>query len=91
MKTFSEACESTFMRTVPVGLADHKSTMEAIDTRIGPFISMVDEIQNAPETEAFAHVLLEMADREDLNVGEVIKIAFSHGVMVGVEMEKPDA
>jgi hypothetical protein len=91
MKTFSEACESTFMRTVPVGSADHKSTMEAIDTRIGPFISMVDEIQNAPETHAFACVLLEMASGEDLNMAEVIKIAFSHGVMVGVEMEKPDA
>jgi len=91
MKTFSEACESTFMRTVPVGSADHKSTMEAIDTRIGPFISMVDEIQNAPETHAFAAVLLEMASGEDLNMAEVIKIAFSHGVMVGVEMEKPDA
>jgi hypothetical protein len=79
------------MRTVPVGSANHKDTLEAIDTRIGPFISMVDEIQNAPETHAFACVLFEMANKEDLNMAELIKIAFSHGAMVGVEMEKPDA
>jgi hypothetical protein len=89
MKTFSEACESTFMRTVKVGSANHKDTLEAIDTRIGPFISMVDEIQNAPETHAFAAVLKEMAVNEDLTIMELLKIAFSHGVMVGVEMEKP--
>jgi hypothetical protein len=91
MKTFSEACESTFMRTVPVGSANHKDTLEAIDTRIGPFISMVDEIQNSPETEAFAHVLMQMGLGEDIGVVDLLKIAFSHGVMVGVEMEKPDA
>jgi hypothetical protein len=90
MKTFSEACESTFMRTVPeAGLTDHKSTMEAIDTRIGPFISMVDEIQNAPETEAFAQVLMQMQSGEEIEIVDLLKIAFSHGVMVGVEMEKP--
>jgi hypothetical protein len=50
---------------------------------------MVDEIQNAPETEAFAGVMTELANSENLTMAEVINIAFSHGVMVGVEMEKP--
>ena len=89
MKTFSEACESTFMRTVPVGSADHQETLKAIETHIGPFESMMDEIQDAPETHSFAALLKKIAVNEDLTVMELIKIAFSHGVMVGIEMEKP--
>lgn len=89
MKTFSEACESTFMRTVPIGSTEPTAVMAEIDGRLAPFISMVEEIQNAPETHALACSLLELMKGEDIHFGDLLKIAFSHGVMVGVEMEKP--
>lgn len=86
MKTFSEACESTFMCTVPVDKEDPLKISAELDEQLDPFRATIEEIQNSDEAEILASALLQ-ARR---NPCDLLKIAFSHGVMVGMQMEKSD-
>jgi hypothetical protein len=86
MKTFSEACESTFLR---IGRESEKAAaMIALDASIAPFAELLEEIQNSFEAEGLAVTLLRIGVDEKVVPMDLLRIAFSHGVMVGIEMEK---
>jgi hypothetical protein len=89
MKTFSEACEATFVRIRPSDVpVDEEQISASIAETVAPFESLVEEIQNSQEAVRFSYVLLRMGLDEDVPPVDLLRIAFSHGVMVGIEMEK---
>lgn len=89
MKTFSEACEATFMRTLPEGDNTPSGVaVEAIAVTMTPFHSMIEEIQESPEARGFADALFVASRTQGIPPHDLLCIAFSHGVMVGIEMEK---
>lgn len=90
MKTFSEACESTFMCTVPVDKEDPLKISAELDEQLDPFRATIEEIQNSDEAEMLASALLQLGKDARRNPCDLLKIAFSHGVMVGMQMEKSD-
>ena len=90
MKTFSEACQATMMHRggQPVAESELPRVFEEIQRQIDPYIVIHEEIQNSPEAMAFAMGLIEALEDDDVKPVDYIRIAFSHGVMVGIEMEK---
>jgi len=89
LKTFSEACEATFMRAVPISEPQDPKKIEAeLEGQLDPFQEMLDDIQTSVEADALAYVLIGQGRQAGWTPIEIIKIAFSHGVIVGVEMEK---
>jgi len=90
MKTFSEAVEATMMRRKVAGSAENAQVMEEIRASMEPYHCLHAEIQGSQEAAAFAAGLIETSpdelDGDDLLI--LLVVAFSHGVMVGIEMEK---
>lgn len=90
MKTFSEAVEATMMRRKVAGSPGDDQVVDEIRASMEPYESLHAEIQNSPEAAAFATGLLDTSpdelDGDDLFI--LLLVAFSHGVMVGIEMEK---
>jgi hypothetical protein len=74
------------MCTVPVDKEDPLKISAELDEQLDPFRATIEEIQNSDEAEILASALLQ-ARR---NPCDLLKIAFSHGVMVGMQMEKSD-
>lgn len=89
MKTFSEACEATLIRTVPMDVpVDEAKVVSEIKGRIEPFLATLKEVQHSPEAFSLAVALLHLANEQDIDPVVLICIAFAQGVMVGIEMEK---
>ena len=87
MLIFSEACSRVMMRRVesedPGLVADMEEAAEK-------FREMHTEIQNSFEAEVLARFLLEAGQENGWPLIAVICIALSHGVMLGIEMEKQE-
>jgi hypothetical protein len=90
MKTFSEAVEFTMMRKGPPPgeTEDARAIFDQIALGQESYAAIHEEIQQSEEATAFAVGLMESA--EDMETEDLIRIAFSHGVMVGIEMEKAE-
>lgn len=88
MKTFSEACQATFLRSSSNPLP--ASAQQDIDKTLDPYIDLVAEVQLSVEADELAEALLHhmVSEGRAGGVRDFLKIAFSHGVMVGIEMEK---
>jgi hypothetical protein len=89
VKTFLEAIESTMMRRYAPGM-DRTQVMDEIKESLEPYNGLHVEIQLSNEAAAFAaglaHQLADEVDEDE--VMKLLIVAFSHGVMVGIEMEK---
>ncbi len=98
LKTFEEALGDTMFREckTPVGegeavLPGHPlyEQMEAeLANTQGRYSNLLDEIQNHPETAEMIRGMAKIFDLLETTVHEMMIVAFSHGVMVGIEMEK---
>jgi hypothetical protein len=89
VKTFSEAVESTMMRRHRPG-SDRTKELAAIKESLEPYHGLHAEIQTSREAVAFATGLVSGLSDEvgEEELIELVIVAFSHGVMVGIEMEK---
>ena len=97
MKTFKEALEATMFRETvwPVDAGEpivpghplyDKLEAELADKQNG-YSEILEEIQNHPETMKMIDAMKQLFEAE-ASVAELMICAFSHGVMVGMEMEK---
>ena len=90
MKTFSEAVESTMMRRHRPG-SNRDKAMNDIQRGLEPYHGLHAEVQTSAEAAAFASGLIHTISKDELDerdLAELVIVAFSHGVMVGIEMEK---
>jgi hypothetical protein len=83
MKTFSEAVADVLIKKNPTK-ADEFQLQEAKER----YDALHEEIQNSDDTEMA--VIGFMAYISEIPIPTLLAIAFSHGVMVGVEMAEPD-
>jgi hypothetical protein len=88
MKTYTEALEATLMRTGNPG--DKSAVMTALAGTQELYSATVEEVQEAEETQALAICLIRIGKEQGMSLAELVVLAFSHGVMVGIEMEKPE-
>lgn len=90
MKTFEEACAAVMCRQVqnlPEDKADEAA--KEMSENMARYHSTMDEVKRSPQAIMFAAALLELGDANGFRPENLFLIAFSHGVMVGMEMEKP--
>jgi hypothetical protein len=88
MKTYTEALEATLMRKGEA--ADKASVLIALGATQELFAATVEEVQEAQETQMLAVALIQIGKEQGMSLADLVVLAFSHGVMVGIEMEKPD-
>lgn len=94
MKTFEEACEKTFVavirgpKSTPVSEAEKTAAMAPIESESERYASLHNEVQCSFYGRTLAGSLLEQVEN-GMPPEVALVVAFSHGVMVGVEMEKP--
>lgn len=88
-KTFEEAC------TVMMHLADKKTSSaetqrisDELEQRMASHSALQEEIQHSKQAHALAFFLYKNSRDMGLSSVQALVIAFSHGVMVGIEMEK---
>jgi hypothetical protein len=90
MKTFAEAVDHILLKRVREGdkivasVADLEKYRDAVDR----YQSLHEEIQRHELTATFVHKLIQIADEQDLSDSLLLAVAFSHGVMVGCEMNR---
>lgn len=87
MKSFDEACAATFLRRMKPG-EDPQSAADDIDS--DRWISLHHEVQNSQQVHIFSSYLCTCCVQQGIPLQAVIALAFSHGVMVGIEMEKQE-
>jgi len=92
VKTFSEACQSTFMtiREAEPTREEESAVFENLNAQVERFEGMMRDIQHSQEATAFCCALIQAGGEEKMSPLLMLKIAFSHGVMVGIEMEKAE-
>ena len=90
MKTFDEAVDKVLARKLPAGVSEEPSDMTDACSR---YEAMHMEIRAHPVVNHWcANGLLDQfAGLKSVPLMSLLRIAFSHGVMVGIEMEKQDA
>jgi hypothetical protein len=88
VKTFEEALRSTMMQVHPAVEAEAKRITAEIEAGQASFRSLLGDIQGNLETRMLASGLLTIAQHNEWSAAELVIVAFSHGVMVGIEMEK---
>lgn len=84
MKTFEEALAATFMRQVKNNEPPPKDLRDQAER----YSDLHKQIQEAPEMVIIISGFLGMAEETGVSIEGIIACAFSHGVMVGIEMEK---
>lgn len=95
MKTFEEACENTFMAVVrsprPQTVTEEQkaAAIAPIEAASDRYETVHHEVQSSFHAHALASSLMEQVESGSIPPEVAIIVAFSHGVMVGVEMEKP--
>jgi hypothetical protein len=97
MKTFLEALNATMFRAVPDvpdGLIlPGDSEYERVDREVSgiqdKYSDTLQEIQTDPETLRMINAMVDIFE-DDASLEEMMAVAFSHGVMVGIEMEKAE-
>jgi hypothetical protein len=90
MKTFQEAISSTMMAKIPMDSEDSErdEAIRKLEESQERFNQTMEEIQTSEECHIFAMFLVEHLP-DHIPLLDKFKIAISHGVMVGIEMEKP--
>lgn len=86
MKTFEEALAATFIRQVNKNEPPPKDLRDQAER----YADLHKQIQQAPEMVVIISGFLGMAQETGCSVELMIACAFSHGVMVGIEMEKAE-
>ncbi len=88
MKTFDEACERILVRRITAGQMDEvpPDMADASDK----FKSLHEEVQVHSHTLTFVSILLRIAEENDVSMEAILSVAFSHGIAVGIEMERQE-
>ena len=87
MKSFEEACEAVLIRKVEkVG----DGVPEDMNEAHAKFEEMHKQIQNSTEANMLAAFLVSFGVQNDIPLIALLCVAFSHGVSVGVLMEKAE-
>ena len=91
MKTFDEAVNATLMCRASIDAPEDalKEQLSEITAVQAKYHQTLEEIQSSPESINFAIFLMSHLPDEIPMVMRLV-IALSHGVMIGMEMEKPD-
>lgn len=88
MKTFSEACQATFIAQAKT--EDEALQLEEHFEQESPRWHQLHlDVQLSPEVDALIYGL-NVANQAGASIGTLIRAAFSHGVMVGIEMERAE-
>lgn len=86
MKTFTEACNAVLCRE----LSSPNESCKDMDEASERYHSMLQEVQNDDLTAVAVAGFADVGLRHGLPIAALLAVAFSHGVMVGYEMGKPD-
>jgi hypothetical protein len=93
MKTFEEASEIVIQILAPGERVDaHRSSSKykALDEESQKYASLHEEIQSNPITMAIAIAIYEGSIERRMCPHEALVAAISHGVVIGIRMEKGD-
>lgn len=85
MKTFDEALE---LIVRPRGSAPDGQIMEEMVEKLRRYEGIQKEVKLNPGVVEFCEVVLNACAENDLGVFQALMLCFSHGVIVGCEMEK---
>ncbi len=92
MKTYDEACE---IFLVQGSITDSDEMKEAaikkLEETVEVYKSMLDEIQTNPKSAILAHMFYNYGTENDLCAHQILILGISHGVAIGMEMNKQDA
>ncbi len=86
---YNSPCLSTFMRRVAApNEAVAEETFDSID--IGRWESLHKEVQDSEELRMFIQTLYMIHTEHGVPIENLLATAFSHGVIVGIQMEKQE-
>lgn len=86
MLTFDEACHKILIRC----LSDENEKTDDMDDASEKFISLHKEIQTNENTVMFVSFLMAMGEENDIPQSLLLAVALSHGVALGIEMERQE-
>ncbi len=89
MRTFAEACEATIMQRFKLGQIP-KQAPDELQEAADRFASMHQEIQGSEEAAVLAMFLMDMGATMGYPMQALLAVAFSHGVVVGMMMERQE-
>jgi hypothetical protein len=91
MKTYSEACLSTFVRPLPDGKRETRlQAVVKIAADAGRWREIEEEMRLSPYTKAFVDSVALLAQAGCMSLREALQSAFMQGAIVGMEMERND-
>jgi hypothetical protein len=93
MKNFEEAVDHILLKRVREGdkIVADETDLQTYRDAVDRYQSLHEEIQRHELTATFVHKLIQIAYEQDLSDSLLLAVAFSHGVMVGQEMNKDDS
>lgn len=86
MKTFDEACHKILIRCVD----DEDESTEDMDDASEKFLDLHKEIQVNENTVMFVAFLMTVGEQHNMPMSLLLAVALSHGVAVGIEMERQE-
>lgn len=91
MKNFDEALSIIMQRVKgDVDSPESEAARKSLEELGAPFRATILEIQTDERVHNLAHIILDLGEERSMSGCQLLEIAFSHGVAVGLEMNKVD-